>query len=125
MKLAALAFLLTAALCGQSPATLSGYAWSAEGRPLPDAHIALSPAGSEDVQTINVGKDGAFTVRDLKPGSYVLTANAPAEQLQTESTTVVELKPGETLHADLTLGKSTVHHGFWSRMVRRVHGLHD
>jgi hypothetical protein len=125
MKLAALALFLAATLCAQSPATLSGYAWSAEGRPLPGAHIALSPAGSQDVQTINVGKDGAFTVRDLKPGSYVLTANAPAEQLQTESGTTIEIKPGETLHADLTLGKSTVHHGFWSRLVRRVHGLYD
>ncbi len=124
MKPLALILLTAAAFFAQSKTEIRGYAWNAEGRPIADAQVTFTPEGSQAGQTITAGKDGAFVAHDVKPGRYIVTANAPKEQLQTESTTTIEVKPGETLHTDLTLGMSTVHHGYWSRLVRRLDGLH-
>jgi hypothetical protein len=123
MKLFALA-LLAAALHAQSAATIRGFVWSSEGRPIPQAQVTIRSADSKSDQTITAGPDGVFVAPDLKPGRYDIIATAPNLQLATESITPVEVKAGQTAHADLTLGMSTLHHGFWSRLVRRLDGLH-
>jgi hypothetical protein len=122
--LLALVFLAAAVLSAQSPGEIRGYAWDAEGRPLADAKITLHGADSKADRTLTAGADGAFDAKDLHPGHYELTGSAQQPQLTTESVTALDLKPGEIAHADLTFGKSTVYHGFWSRLVRRLDGLH-
>jgi hypothetical protein len=124
MKLVTLALLIGAALFAQSAAELRGYAWSADGRPIPQAKITLHSADSKADRTVTAGTDGAFDIPDLKPGRYEIAAQAAKQQLATDSATSVEVKAGEVAHTDLTLGLSTVHHGYWSRLVRRLDGLH-
>jgi hypothetical protein len=123
MKLVALTLLIAAALSAQSTAEIRGYAWDAEGRPLPAAKITLRGESKTDL-TITAGADGAFIATNLKPGHYELIAQASKQQLATEDIIGVNVKPGESAHTDLTLGVSTVHHGYWSRLVRRLDGLH-
>jgi hypothetical protein len=124
MKRFALFLLASAALWAQSPAEIRGFAWDAEGHPIPEAKVTFHGAGSEKDRTVTAAADGSFDVKDLPPGRYDITAAASKQQLATEAATTVELKAGETSHADLTLGLSTVHYGFWKRLARRFDGLH-
>lgn len=103
---------------------LRGFAWDAGGRPVPDAKITIHGASQGADRTVTTGKDGAFDAKDLAPGHYELTAEAAKLQLVTEEGTPLDLKPGEIQHADLTLGLSTVHYGFWKRLGRRLDGIH-
>jgi hypothetical protein len=116
--------MTAAALCAQSAGQIRGYAWSAEGRPIPEARVTIRATDTKTDQTVTAGKDGAFVASDLKPGHYDIIAQSTKEQLATESITAVDVKAGETVHADITLGVSTVYHGYWSRLVRRLDGLH-
>jgi hypothetical protein len=116
--------MTAAAVCAQSPGQIHGYAWSAEGRPIPEARITIRATETKTDQTVTAGKDGAFVAKDLKAGHYDIIAQSTKEQLATESITEVDVKSGEAAHADLTLGMSTVYHGYWSRLVRRLDGLH-
>ncbi len=113
---------LAVALFAQPAAEIRGYAWSAEGKPIAGAKIVVRGAGAAKDAT--TAADGSFTLKDLKPGKYEITAESAKESLATESSTAVDVKEGEMAHADITLGVSTIHHGYWSRLVRRLDGLH-
>ena len=91
---------------------------------MPEAKISLFDGNAKSSRTLTAAADGSFDARGLQPGHYGLSASDPKRQLATESVTALDLKPGEIAHADLTLGLSTVHYGFWSRLVRRLVGLH-
>jgi Carboxypeptidase regulatory-like domain len=125
MNMSKIAFglALAAALSAQSTGEIRGYAWDAEGRPMAAAKITLHGADAKAGRSLTTAADGSFDARGLAPGHYELTADAAKRQLATESLTAVNLKPGETAHADLTLGMSTVHYGFWMRIARRLDGL--
>lgn len=124
MRSLALIALSAAALSAQSAGEIRGYAWDAEGRPMAQAKIMVHGGSAKSNRTVTAGADGAFDARGLQPGHYELTADASQRQLTTESGTALDLKPGEIAHADLTLGQSTVHYGFWKRLGRRFVGLH-
>jgi Carboxypeptidase regulatory-like domain len=114
---------LAAALGAQSSGEIRGYAWDAEGRPMAEAKITLHGADAKAGRSLITAADGSFDARGLPPGHYELTADAAKRQLATESLTALDLKPGETAHADLTLGMSTTRYGFWVRLGRRLDGL--
>lgn len=124
MRLLAVLVTTATALSAQSAGEIRGYAWDAEGRPMAAAKIMLHGGNTKSDRTVTAGADGFFDVRGLQPGHYQLTAGASKQQLETESGAALDLKPGEIAHADLTLGKSTVHYGFWTRLGRRFVGLH-
>lgn len=126
MKLLGLVLLLAAGAAGafaQSGSEIRGYAWDADGKPVAGATVTLHPDPPEKDRTVTAGPDGAFEARDLPPGHYAITAESEKQQLVTETTTPIGLKSGATEHIDLTLGKSTVHYGFWKRLGRRLDGL--
>ena len=91
---------------------------------MPQAKISLHGGNAKSNRTLTAAADGSFDARDLQPGHYELVAGDSKRQLATESGTALDLKPGEIAHADLTLGLSTVHYGFWKRLGRRFVGLH-
>jgi Carboxypeptidase regulatory-like domain len=124
MRPLALFAFCAAALSAQSAGEIRGYAWDAEGRPMPNAKVTLHGGNAKSDRTLTAGKDGSFDARGLAPGHYELTADASAQLLTTESGTALDLKPGEIAHADLTLGKSTAHYNWWQRLVHRVNGPH-
>ena len=124
MRLLPLLAFCAAALSAQSAAEIRGYAWDAEGRPMPNVKVTLHGKNAESDRTVTAGSDGSFDARGLPPGRYELTADASQRLLTTESGTALDLKPGEIAHADLTLGKSTAHYKWWQRLVRRFNGPH-
>lgn len=124
MKPLALILTIASALLAQSAGEIRGYAWDASGRPVADAAITVHAVGRTTDRTIAANKNGAFELKDMAPGRYELTASSTKLQLTTEDVTPLEVKPGETRHADLTLGQSTVHYGFWKRLGRRLDGIH-
>lgn len=116
--------LFAVGLGAQSTGEIRGYAWDADGRPVPGAKISLHADDAKADRTVTTGADGAFDARDLAPGHYGITADSSKRQIATETPTPLELKPGQIFHADITMGKSTVHYGYWKRLVRRLDGLH-
>jgi hypothetical protein len=123
MRLIAPIFLLALAARAQTNGDIRGYAWDAEGKPIAGATVTIHADASNKDRAVTAGADGAFEARDLPPGRYIVTAESAKRQLVTETATPVGLKPVATEHVDLTLGKSTVHYGFWTRLGRRLDGL--
>jgi hypothetical protein len=124
MKSVLLILTAAASLSAQSAGEIRGYAWDADGRPIPEAKVTLHAAGDAKAdRTITAKADGSFDIAELAPGHYEITADAAKQQLTTESSAAVDLKSGQIAHADLTLGKSTIHYGFWARLARRLDGL--
>jgi hypothetical protein len=123
MRLIAPIFLLAIAACAQTNGEIRGYAWDAEGKPIAGATVTIHADVSNKDRSVTAGPDGAFEARDLPPGRYSVTAESAKRQLVTETAAPVDLKPVATEHVDLTLGKSTVHYGFWTRLGRRLDGL--
>jgi hypothetical protein len=115
--------LAAAGLGAQSAGEIRGYAWDAEGRPIPQATVNVHSDSPKTDRTITAGADGSFDVKELPPGHYEIGGQSQPRQLASESPVAVELKSGETAHADLTLGRSTVHYSFWKRLARRLDGL--
>ncbi len=108
----------------QSAGEIRGYAWDASGRPIPEAKITLHSEGQKADRTLTADKNGGFDAKNLAPGHYEITADAPKLQLTTEDVTPLDVKAGEIKHADLTLGLNTTHYGFWKRLGRRLDGIH-
>lgn len=123
MKLIAPIFLLAIAAFAQTNGEIRGYAWDADGKPIAGASVVIHADASNKDHTVTAGADGAFEARDLPPGHYSVTAESSKRQLVTEGPTPVDLKAVATEHVDVTLGKSTVHYGFWTRLGRRLDGL--
>ena len=123
MKLIPPLFLLAIAAYAQSNGEIRGYAWDSEGKPIAGAIVTLHFDSDAKDHTATAGSYGAFDARDLRPGHYSVTADSSERQLVTEDSTALDLKAGATAHVDLTLGKSTVHYGFWKRLGRRLDGL--
>lgn len=71
----ALFFLLALALFAQSPtATLVGTVHDASGAVVPGAKLEIRNEDTNRVKTLSTGAEGDFTVPDLAPGKYTVTA---------------------------------------------------
>jgi hypothetical protein len=108
----------------QSTGEIRGIVWTAEGKPLAFADVFIHLTGENSHLTITCGADGTFTAHDLKPGHYWVAAYSEKAQLMTESSVTLALAAGQSAHADVTVGKSTVTYPFFKRMIRRLDGLH-
>jgi hypothetical protein len=124
MRLLALISSVASALPAQSGGEILGYAWDAEGRPMPNAKITLRDGNAKSDRTLTATADGFLDARGLPPGHYELTADASQRLLTTESGTALGLKLGEIVRDDLALGNSAAHCTWRQRLVRRIHGPH-
>jgi Carboxypeptidase regulatory-like domain len=115
--------VISATAFGQSTGEIQGIVWTAEGKPLAGAEVEIHKVGENSHLTAPSGAGGVFAVHDLKPGSYWVAAYSEKAQLMTESSVKLDLAAGQSLHADVTLGKSTVTYSYFKRMIRRLDGL--
>jgi hypothetical protein len=122
LTLALLAFPMAG--FGQSTGEIRGIVWTAEGKPLAGAQVFIHQNGENSHLTTTSGADGTFAAHDLKPGHYWVAAYSEKAQLMTESSVTLALSAGQSAHADVTVGKSTVTYPFFKRMLRRLDGLH-
>jgi Carboxypeptidase regulatory-like domain len=109
---------------GQSAGEIRGIVWTAEGKPLAAAQVFIHKTGEASHLTTTSGADGTFNARDLSPGHYWVAAYSEKAQLMSESSVTLDLAAGQSQHADVTLGKSTVTYPYFKRMIRRLDGLH-
>jgi hypothetical protein len=109
---------------GQSPGEIRGIVWTAEGKPFAGAQVFIHKADENSHLTTTSGADGTFDAKDLKPGHYWVAAYSDKAQLMTESSVTLDLAAAQTVHADVTLGRSTATYPFFKRMIRRLDGLH-
>ena len=112
---AALAPALFAADTGE----IRGFAFGNDGKPISGATITLSGAAS---QTITAAKDGSFDFPNLAPGHYQVAASEAKRELISDTSVSLNLTAGQTLEADVTVGASTHHYGFFKRVVRHLSG---
>jgi len=108
----------------QPAGEIRGIVWTADGRPLARAEVFIHRTGENTHVTTTSGADGTFEAPDLKPGHYWVAAYSEKAQLMTESSVKLDLAAGQSQHADVTLGRTTVTHPFFKRMIRRLDGLH-
>ena len=109
---------------GQSAGEIRGIVWTAEGKPLAGAEVFIHNADENSHTVATSGVDGVFAVPNLKPGRYWVAAYSDKAQLITESSVKLDLPAGQTVHADVTLGRSTVARSLFKRTIRRLDGLH-
>jgi len=115
---------MAAVAFGQSTGEIRGIVWTADGKPMAGADVVVHNAAEDSHVKVTSGSDGTFTVPNLTPGKYWIAAYAEQPQLITETSVKLELTAGETLHADVTLSKSTEHYCFVKGLLRRLDVLH-
>ena len=74
MRAALLALLFPLALAGQT-ATLSGTATDSKGKPIANATVSLKPGTGSPVE-VHTDANGNYTIPNLAPGDYTLSASA-------------------------------------------------
>jgi hypothetical protein len=116
--------LISGIAFAQSTGEIDGIAWSADGKPLAGVQVVVHRADQSSHETVTSGSDGTFTVPNLKPGRYWIAGYSEKAQLISESSLKVDVVAGQTLHADVTLGKDTTSRTTFQRLVRRIDGLH-
>jgi len=101
MRTAILCILLCSRLAAQTAASIEGIATDSTTRqPLSRVHIALR-TGSENTWGAMTGKDGHFSISNLPPGDYALSAqhtgyiHLPDQNAGTLRSTEIVLKDGE------------------------------
>jgi hypothetical protein len=82
---------------------LRGVALDASGIPLPMANVLIHSADSTTDQKVVSDRDGVFTVDNLKPGSYIITASK--EGLGSSPATTVQVVPNQTVRPYLVLAE--------------------
>ena len=82
--------------------TINGTVKDSTGAVLQGAQIDLAPSGATAVS----GSQGAFSIRDIRPGTYTATVSYVGFE---KSTSTIVINPGQTvaLNAVLSLGKNT------------------
>jgi hypothetical protein len=113
-----------AILFGQATGEIRGIVWTADGKPMAGAEVFVHNADENTHTIATSGADGVFAVKDLKPGRYWVAAYSEKAQLITETSVKMDLPAGQTVHADVTLGKSTATYSLFKRTIRRLDGLH-
>ena len=95
-------FTITVSADAPAPATVTGVVTSAaDGAPVAGATVTVTHRGGAPAGQATTGVDGSYSVADLTPATYSVTASGPELQPQTVQVTVVE---GQTFTADFALG---------------------
>jgi hypothetical protein len=115
---------LPAILFGQATGEIRGIVWTADGKSMAGAEVFVHNADENSHTIATCGADGVFTAPNLKPGRYWVAAYSDKAQLMTEDSVKLDLPAGQTVHADVTLGRSTATHSYFKRLIRRLDGLH-
>jgi len=80
--------------------SLRGATRSADGLPIPGVHITAHRVEDSSDSTVTSGADGTFTVDELKPGQYRITASKPGF---VSLPMILQLSPHETTHIEFPL----------------------
>jgi hypothetical protein len=83
---------------------LQGVTLRADNRPLAQVVVIVHSLGDNVDRAVISNLDGTFTIGDLKPGHYQLTATKPG--FGTSQVTYVVVAPGDDLRFDLKLGET-------------------
>jgi hypothetical protein len=114
------ALLLGLPVYAQSAGEIRGVAWDRQGRPVAGATIIVR---GPTATTVTSGAGGFFTASKLAPGHYEVSGVDEKHQAVSASPAALELAAGHIGHADVTIGKSTKHYGFFKRLGRRLDGM--
>jgi hypothetical protein len=119
--LAALTLLFALSLPAQSPTAIRGYAFDADGRPIPGASVTLH--GSTGHSSATSAADGSFHFDNVSPGHYQVYAIDEKREIVSDVSVVLDLAAGQTAEADVTVATSTHHYPRWLRILRRLDGM--
>jgi hypothetical protein len=110
-------FTAFASAHGQSASgSLHGVVRMAPGQPSVGATVLVHRVEGNADKTVTAAPDGTFSIADLAPGHYQLTATKRG--FANSSVTSVELAAGEALDLALTLGVAAPPGGFFERLFR-------
>jgi hypothetical protein len=82
---------------------ISGHLTTVDERPIHKALVIVHNASGEVVDVSNTDRSGAFTVENLEPGTYRITAYSPREGTPPRRTAVT-VERGQASTVNLTFG---------------------
>ena len=82
---------------------LSGKITNATGTNLTNAHLSLKNTAEGTVQKVTANPDGSFAVRNLRPGTYEITASAPGFA-DAKTTVAIEAGIDQTVNFVMQIG---------------------
>lgn len=95
---------LAAEVLGQSTATITGSVLDAGGAVIPQARLRMRQTETNAVRQVETGGDGSYTVTNLPPGTYELTADREGFRAHKETGLVLELGQVRRLDINLQVG---------------------
>src|SRR5579863_4024351 len=96
--------LLIAPLLGAQTSTLSGTATDAKGKPIANATVSLKPAGTAPATEVHCDGDGNYSIPNLAPGDYWISASGDGLSSQLIKVTITNVAH-QTLDLLLTPGQ--------------------
>lgn len=100
--------LVTMPACAQNiTSSISGTVTDSTGAVLPNATISVRSNATGQLLSTKSSQRGAFTVTNIQPGSYTVTAEADGFQVETLSNVIVDPNIGREVDFSLKPGSST------------------
>src|SRR5690242_4060834 len=100
LKTAVVAALCAVALHAQTTCKIFGTVLDQDGNPVPAASLEVADQKSGAKRSLAAGADGSFTLPDLPPGTYQITATCPTCN---SGSSIVDLSAGQTRNIQLSL----------------------
>jgi hypothetical protein len=87
--------------------TITGFVRDQTGGVVANAKVSITSEATNETRTVNTDTDGHYTVPNLLPGQYTMTAEAPGFKKFTSTHNTLQANSTIALDADLQVGQTT------------------
>jgi hypothetical protein len=96
-----------AAFAQSDVGTITGFVRDQSGATVPNAQVTITSEATQEKHTVTSDADGHYTVPNLLPGSYSMSAEAPGFKKFESTHNTLQANSTIALNADLSVGQTT------------------